>query len=95
MLRMAPRKKEPSGSCLTERTGSSKAQINRDIANGLFPSAVKLGPKARAWPEEEIADLMAAKAGGATEAELRELVGSMEAARKERARAVLERHKRA
>lgn len=37
------------------RTGLSRSVIYRRIAAGDFPSPVKLGERASAWPEHEIA----------------------------------------
>ncbi len=36
------------------RTGRSRSAIYEDMQNGLFPLAVKLGPRAVGWSESEI-----------------------------------------
>ena len=36
------------------RTGKSRSSIYRDVNAGLFPSPVKIGPRAVGWREEEI-----------------------------------------
>jgi prophage regulatory protein len=36
------------------RTGLSRSEIYRRIAVGTFPAPIKLGERARAWPEHEI-----------------------------------------
>jgi len=38
-----------------ELTGRSKSRIYADIAKGKFPAPVKIGAKAVAWVEDEIA----------------------------------------
>jgi prophage regulatory protein len=76
---------------LCARVGLSRPVIYRRIKAGVMPPPIKLGPKASAWPESEVADIMCAVAGKATDVQLRALVESMVAARTERARAVLQR----
>ena len=36
------------------RTGLSRSEIYRKVALGDFPSPIKLGQRASAWPEHEI-----------------------------------------
>lgn len=43
------------------RTGYGRSEIYRRIASGGFPSPVKLGERASAWPEHEIAAWCAAR----------------------------------
>lgn len=37
-----------------DRTGIGRASIYSKAASGTFPSPVKLGPRASAWPEDEV-----------------------------------------
>lgn len=37
------------------RTGLSRSEIYRRVQSGLFPAPVKLGERASAWPESEVA----------------------------------------
>lgn len=43
------------------RTGLSRSELYRRIAAGTFPAPVKLGERASAWPEHEIAAWCAAR----------------------------------
>jgi len=43
------------------RTALSRSEIYRRIAAGTFPAPVKLGERASAWPEHEIAAWCAAR----------------------------------
>jgi prophage regulatory protein len=40
---------------VVERTGLSRASVYRLAAAGVFPSPVKLGERASAWSEQEVA----------------------------------------
>ncbi|MGH1483777.1 MAG: helix-turn-helix transcriptional regulator [Geminicoccales bacterium] len=44
-----------------ERTGLSRSTIYRGIAEGWFPSPVKIGPRISAWPNTEIDALQRSK----------------------------------
>jgi prophage regulatory protein len=37
------------------RTGLSRSEIYRRVSSGDFPAPVKLGERASAWPEHEVA----------------------------------------
>lgn len=66
---------------LRERARSRSAHY-LDIQQGLFTSPVQIGLRAVGWPEMEVATLNAARIAGKSEAEIRELVAKLQAARK-------------
>lgn len=43
------------------RTGLKKSAIYAGMRAGTFPACIKLGPRAAAWPESEIASWIASK----------------------------------
>jgi prophage regulatory protein len=43
------------------RTGLRKSAIYAGMKAGTFPACIKLGPRAAAWPESDIAGWIAAK----------------------------------
>ncbi len=63
-------------------TGLSRSTIYLRIAQGEFPKPVSLGGRAVGWPAHEVATLNAARIAGKSNAEIRELVVALEAARK-------------
>lgn len=63
-------------------TGLSRSSIYLRIAQGVFPKPVSLGGRAVGWPAHEIAALNAARIAGKSDAEVRDLVVKLEAARK-------------
>lgn len=46
------------------RTGLKKSAIYAGMRAGQFPACIKLGPRAAAWAESEIADWIAEKIRG-------------------------------
>ena len=64
--------------------GDSRSTIYVRIAEGLFPKPIKLGPRARGWPDNEIAALNIARIAGKSDDEIRILVIKLHAARKEK-----------
>lgn len=46
---------------VSRRTGKSRSEIYRRIAAGDFPQPVKLGERASAWPEHEVAAWIASR----------------------------------
>jgi prophage regulatory protein len=64
------------------RTGLSRSTIYLRIAQGLFPKPVRLGERARGWPDGEVDSLNAASIAGKSDDEIRALVAKLEAARK-------------
>lgn len=64
------------------QSGYSRSTIYLRIAQGLWTRQISLGPRAVGWPANEIGALNAARISGKTDAEIRELVIKLEAARK-------------
>ncbi|KFB72349.1 MAG: putative transcriptional regulator [Candidatus Accumulibacter phosphatis] len=62
--------------------GRSRSAHYLDIQQGLFTSPVHIGVRAVGWPDGEVAALNAARIAGKNEAEIRQLVAELEAARK-------------
>ena len=63
-------------------TGLSRSTLYLRIAEGVFPKPVNLGGRAVGWPASEVASLNAARISGKSNAEIRDLVVKLEAARK-------------
>ena len=63
-------------------TGLSRSTIYLRIEQGVFPKPVSLGGRAVGWPANEVEALNAARISGKSDAEVRELVTTLEAARK-------------
>lgn len=66
-----------------ERTGLKRPTIYQHIQKGLFPIAVKFGPKLAAWPEHEVANVINARIAGMPECEIKALVEDLVSARGE------------
>ena len=66
---------------LRER-GRSRSAHYFDIQQGLFTHPVQIGLRAVGWPASEVAALNAARIAGKSEAEIREMVAKLQAARK-------------
>ena len=64
------------------RRGRSRSAHYLDIEAGLFPHPVSIGKGSIAWPDYEVSAVNAARVAGKTEEEIRDLVASLEAARK-------------
>jgi prophage regulatory protein len=64
-----------------QNTGLSRSTLYLRIANGVFTHPVSLGGRAVGWPAHEVAALNAARIAGKPDAEIRELVINLEAAR--------------
>jgi prophage regulatory protein len=62
--------------------GRSRSTHYADIQQGLFTSQVPIGARAVGWPEHEVTAINAARIAGKSDAEIRELVFRLEAARK-------------
>lgn len=62
--------------------GRSRSAHYLDIQQGLFTPPVPIGARAVGWPADELAILNAARIAGKSEAEIRELVAKLQAARK-------------
>lgn len=63
-------------------TGLSRSTIYLRIAQGVFTHPVSLGARAVGWPAHEVTAINAARIAGRTEAQMRELVSELEAARR-------------
>ncbi len=63
-------------------TGYSRSTIYLRISQGLWPRPVSLGPRSVGWPASEIAAVNLARIAGQSDAEIRELVGHLEAGRR-------------
>ncbi len=65
-----------------QSTGLSRSTVYLRIAHGVFTHPVNLGGRAVGWPAHEVEALNAARIAGKPDAEIRELVKQLEAARK-------------
>lgn len=63
-------------------TGRSRMSIYRAVHEGLFTNPVPIGERAVAWPDYEVASLVAARVAGKTSDEVRLLVGQLHEKRK-------------
>lgn len=63
-------------------TGLSRSTLYLRITHGVFTHPVSLGGRAVGWPADEVAALNAARIAGKLDAEIRELVTKLEAARR-------------
>lgn len=63
-------------------SGKTRSPWYADIAYGTMTKAVKIGPRAAAWPAEEVRAVIDARIAGADTKRLRELVDRLHAARK-------------
>jgi prophage regulatory protein len=61
--------------------GIGKSTFHAQINAGLFVPPVKLGPRASGWPDYEVDVLVAARIAGRSDAEIRQLVTQLMAAR--------------
>ena len=59
-------------------TGLSRAGVYAYVSKGLLPKAVKIGERASAWPECEIAAVNSARIAGKSDDDIRELVANLE-----------------
>jgi prophage regulatory protein len=55
----------------------SDGAVYSHITDGLLPKPVKVGPRASSWPVEEIQLMLTARAGGASDEEIRLLVAGI------------------
>jgi prophage regulatory protein len=63
------------------RMGRSRSSIYKDIARGVFPKPIKLGPRSIGWPEIEVDAIVNARIAGLEEDEIRGLVELLEKGR--------------
>jgi prophage regulatory protein len=64
------------------QSGYARSTIYLRMRQGLWTRQISLGPRAIGWPANEIAALNAARIAGKTDAQIRDLVLKLEAARK-------------
>jgi prophage regulatory protein len=64
-------------------SGLSRSTIYLRISQKLWTKPVSLGARAVGWPSDEVAAINAARIAGKTDEEVRALVASLEAARKD------------
>lgn len=64
------------------KRGRSRSAHYLDIQQGLFTRPVQIGLRAVGWPDNEVDSLNEARIAGKSEGEIRELVATLEAARK-------------
>src|SRR5262245_11569744 len=64
------------------RVGFGRALLYNEIRDGRFVRPVKLTARSSAWPSNEVDAIVAAHIRGVTDAQLKELVRELEAARK-------------
>ncbi len=64
-------------------TGHSRSAIYAHIANGTLPPPIKLGKRSSAWAEDEIQRINSARLAGRSDKEIKALVTSLVAQRKE------------
>ncbi len=62
-------------------TGFTYSALYSRVAAGLFPRAIKIGPKRSAWPSNEIQSIVQAHVAGQSEKEIAALVQALHAAR--------------
>ncbi len=67
---------------IRQSTGLSRSTLYLRVAQGLLTKPVSLGGRAVGWPANEVAALNAARIAGKSNAEVRDLVAKLEAARK-------------
>ena len=64
------------------QSGASRSTLYLRISQGLWSKPIKLGPRAVGWPAGEVSMINSARSAGQSDAEIRALVGQLEAARK-------------
>lgn len=63
------------------RIGAGRTTIYRWGTEGIFPLPVRIGPNLAGWPDDEIDAVLSARAAGATDDAVRELVARLHAER--------------
>jgi prophage regulatory protein len=64
------------------RNGISRSTLYRRIVEGVHPPPVRLGARARRYPEREVDAVIAARIAGQSDEELRQLVNRLREERK-------------
>lgn len=70
---------------VTETYGIGRSTIFDHVRDGLLPPSVRLGPRATGWPAGELERIFAARAAGAGDEAVRQLVAALVAARRQAA----------
>ena len=65
------------------RVGKAHTATYGDVRTGLLPPPIPLGPRAKGFIEYEIDSVTAARAAGQSDAQIRQLVAELVAARQE------------
>lgn len=65
------------------RNGQSRSAFYNGISRGIEPRAIKIGPRAAAWYEDEVNAVVQARIAGLSDNELRALVKRLHAKRAE------------
>jgi prophage regulatory protein len=65
-----------------KKTGRGKTMHYDDIRRGVMTPGVAIGPRARAWPSDELDQIIVARTAGGSDAEIRELVKRLVAERR-------------
>lgn len=68
---------------VNETCGHSISTTYRNIAAGIFPVPIELGPNRKGWPRYEVEAINRAMIAGKSLAETRAIVGALVAARKD------------
>lgn len=63
-------------------TGLSRSSIYLQVSQGTFTKQISIGKRAIGWPGREVEAIVAARIAGKHDAEIRQLVVKLEAARK-------------
>ena len=66
-----------------DTTGNSNSGLYAAMQRGTMVRPVRLGPRAVAWPSNEIDAVVAARVAGSTEGEIKALVQQLHAQRKQ------------
>jgi prophage regulatory protein len=62
--------------------GSADSTIYLHVSQGILPKPINLSPRSVGWPAPEIDAILAARIAGKTEDDIKSLVASLMAARK-------------
>lgn len=60
---------------VTDRMGYGLSTLNKRVKAGVFPPSINLGERAVGWFEYEVTEVLGELSQGATEDDMRELVG--------------------
>jgi prophage regulatory protein len=62
-------------------TAKGRSSLHNDIKSGLFPTSIKIGPRAVAWLLHEVEAINSARVQGMADHEIKILVKQLHAAR--------------